>query len=179
MRASRRRTAATLVWMSLAAGACLAEARGGSSAREGGSASASPLRRGEPASAQATSSTEPAAQDKIGKEFHALRIAATSPPVRIDGRTDDEAWTRAEAISDFVQEDPDNMAPPTERMTIRVAYDDRYLYVAVEMFMRDPSLVRDGLGRRGSAPPSDKVQMCFDAAHDHLTAYCFEANASG
>ena len=64
-------------------------------------------------------------------------------------------WNRAEAIADFVQEDPDNMAPATERTTIRVAYDDRYLYVAVEMFMRDPSLMRDGLGRRGSAPPSD------------------------
>ncbi len=128
---------------------------------------------------QTTSSSEPAAQDKVGKELHALRIATTSPPIRIDGRMDDEVWNRAEAISDFIQEDPDNMAPATERMTIRVAYDDRYVYVAVEMFMRDPSLIRDGLGRRGSAPPSDKIQIGFDTVHDHTNAYCFEANASG
>src|SRR5712691_8329236 len=132
MRASAR-TAATLVWIWLTVGVCLA----------------------------GQSASEPAAQDKAGKEFHALRVGATAPPIRIDGCIDDEVWSRAEAISDFVQEDPDNMAPPTERMTIRIAYDDRYVYVAVEMFMRDPSQVRDGLGRRGSAPPSDKVQMCF------------------
>ncbi len=128
---------------------------------------------------QATSSSEPAAQDKIGKELHALRISATAPPIRIDGRLDDEVWSRAEAITDFVQEDPDNMAPPTERMAIRIAYDDRYLYVAVEMLMRDASLIRDGLGRRGSAPPSDNIIIGFDTAHDHTNAYCFNVNASG
>ena len=161
MQALCRWTAATLVWIGLASGACVAEARD--------------ARGGE----QTTSSSEPAAQDKAGKELHALRLSATDPPLRIDGRFDDEAWNRAESIADFVQEDPDNMAPATERMTIRVAYDDRYLYVAIEMFMRDPSLIRDGLGRRGSAPPSDRIQIGFDTAHDHLTAYCFEANASG
>ena len=175
MRAACRWTAATLVWIALAAGACLAEGAGERFSPEGQPASASSLRRGE----QTTGSSEPAAQDKVGKELHALRIETTAPPIRIDGRMDDEVWHRAEAISDFVQEDPDNMAAATERMTIRVAYDDRYVYVAVEMFMRDPSLMRDGLGRRGSAPPSDKIQIGFDTAHDHTNAYCFEANASG
>jgi hypothetical protein len=171
MRAACRWTAATLVWSALAAGACLAE---GAAARDQGLA-ARDAREGE----QTTSSSEPAAEDKVGKELHALRIGITSPPIRIDGRMDDDVWNRAEAISDFVQEDPDNMVPATERMTIRVAYDDRYVYVAVEMFMRDSSLIRDGLGRRGSAPPSDKIQIGFDTAHDHTNAYCFEANASG
>jgi len=157
-------------------GACLADL---SAVAQSAKAEARAAREGGREGGQITSSSEPAAQDKAGKEFHALRVGATSPPIRIDGRFDDEVWSRAEAISDFVQEDPDNMAPPTERMTIRIAYDDRYAYVAVEMFMRDPSLIRDGLGRRGSAPPSDNIQICFDTAHDHLTAYCFEANASG
>ena len=40
--------------------------------------------------------------------------------------------------------------------SIRVAYDDRYLYVGLEMSMRDLADLRDGLGRRGSAPPSDE-----------------------
>jgi hypothetical protein len=150
MRGACRRTAATLVWIAWAAGACLAEE---AAARDQGLA-ARDAREGE----QTTSSSEPAAEDKVGKELHALRIGTTSPPIRIDGRMDDEVWNRAAAISDFVQEDPDNMAPATEQMTIRVAYDDRYLYVAVEMLMRDPALIRDGLGRRGSAPPSDKTE---------------------
>src|SRR5882672_11017739 len=144
-------TAATLAWMWLMAAPCLA--------------------------GQVAAASEPAAQEKAGKELHALRITGTPP--RIDGRLDDEAWTKAAAISDLVQEDPDNMVAPTERTIVRVTYDDRYLYVAVEMFMKDPSRVRDGLGRRGSAPPTDGVIVMLDTSHDHLNAYIFEVNASG
>ena len=149
-------TAATLVWILTAGGAC-------------------------PVFAQTTTavgtSGEPAAQDKAGKELHALRLDASA--IRIDGRFDEEAWMRASAISDFVQQDPDNMMPPTETTTVQVVYDDRYLYVAAQMVMRDPSDLRDGLARRGSAPPSDRVYISFDTAHDHLNAYVFEVNASG
>ena len=149
-------TAATLVWILTAGGAC-------------------------PVFSQTTTaiatSGEPAAQDKAGKELHALRLGASS--MRIDGRMDEEAWTRAAAISDFVQEEPDNMMPPTETTRVRVAYDDRFLYVAVEMQMHDVGELRDGLGRRGSAPPSDRVTIGFDTSHDHQNAYVFEVNASG
>src|SRR5258705_8987669 len=149
-------TAATLAWILIAGGAC-------------------------PAFAQATTtisaSREPAAQEKNGKELHALRLRAS--PIRIDGRVDEEAWMRAGAIADFVQEEPDNMMPPTETTKVRVAYDDRYLYVAVEMLMHDIGELRDGLGRRGSAPPSDTVTIGFDTSHDHQNAYVFEVNASG
>lgn len=147
-------TAATLVWILLTGGACLSSAQ------------------------TISTESEPAAQDKVGKELHALRIEAASG-IRLDGRIDDEPWQRAQVISDLQQDDPDNMQAPTEQTTVRVAYDDRYVYVAMEMFMRNPSDVRDGLARRGSAPPSDKVYLCFDAAHDHQNAYVFEVNASG
>src|SRR5882762_2632139 len=92
-------TAVTLVWTLITAGAC-------------------------PASAQtATGSTrdEPAVQDKAGKELHALRLGASS--IRVDGRVDEEVWMRAAAVADFVQEEPDNMMPPTETTTVRVLYD--------------------------------------------------------
>src|SRR5882762_10505671 len=97
--------AATLAWILIAGGAC-------------------------PAFAQATTtisaSREPAAQEKTGKELHALRLGAS--PIRIDGRVGE---------------------------------------------------LRDGLGRRGSAPPSDRVTIGFDTSHDHQNAYVFEVNASG
>src|SRR6266576_2677639 len=51
--------------------------------------------------------------------------------------------------------------------------------MTIAMFMRNPSDVSEGLARRGSAPPSDKVYLGFDTAHDHQNAYVFEVNASG
>jgi hypothetical protein len=147
-------TAATLVWILLTGAAC-------------------------PSSGQTVSTeSEPAAEDKVGKEIHALRVGADSS-IRLDGRIDDEPWQRTPVISDLQQDDPDNMAAPTEATTVRVAYDDRYVYVAMEMFMHDPSGVRAGLARRGNAPPSDEAYVAFDTAHDHQNAYVFQVNASG
>jgi hypothetical protein len=150
-------TAATLVWMLVVGGACPCAAQTVSPASGG----------------------EPAAADKAGKELHALRVSTNAASFRVDGRVDEEAWMHAQVISDLTQEDPDNMMPPTETTTVRIAYDDRYLYVAMQMLMHDASELRDGLGRRGSAPPSDRVFIAFDTAHDHQNAYVFEVNASG
>src|ERR1051325_91884 len=102
-------------------------------------------------------SNEPAADDKAGKEIHALRINGRFDSIRVDGRLDDEAWMQAQAIDDLVQEDPDNMKAPTERTTVRVAYDDRFIYVGMEMLMQDASQVPDRLARRRSAPPGGQI----------------------
>src|SRR3954471_2328169 len=85
-----------------------------------------------PLHAQVTSAstpTEPGFADKEGKQLHAFHLTAAAP--HIDGRLDDEVWTLAEAIDGFTQIDPDNMAPATQRTTVQVAYDSRYVYVAV------------------------------------------------
>src|SRR5437773_6839064 len=71
----------------------------------------------------------PAAPEHAGKQLHAFRIVG-SPP-RIDGQLNDEVWQAAPTIDDFVQGEPDNMRPPTEHTVVQVAFDDRYLYVAV------------------------------------------------
>jgi Domain of unknown function (DUF5916) len=120
---------------------------------------------------------EPAVAEKDGKDLHAYRIRGQAP--RIDGRLDDEVWSLAQAIDDLVQNDPDNMKPPSERTVVQVAYDDRYFYVAARCFMRDASRITTGLGRRDNMPPSDLIRMTFDPRHDHLTAFTFDSNPSG
>ncbi len=120
---------------------------------------------------------EPQVAEKAGKELNAHYVGETPP--RIDGRLDDEIWLAAQGIDDLVQNDPDNMTPPTERTVIKVAYDDRSIYVAVVNHMRDVSQVTTALGRRDTNPRSDMIRISFDPRHDHLTAYTFESNPSG
>ena len=120
---------------------------------------------------------EPAVPEKEGKELVAHYVGDTPP--RIDGDLDDEIWQRAQAIDDMVQNDPDNMQPPTERTIVKVAYDDRTVYVAVMNFMRDRSRITTALGRRDTNPRSDSIKITFDPRHDHLTAYTFDANPAG
>ena len=120
---------------------------------------------------------EPDVPEKAGKEVVAHYVGETPP--RIDGDLDDEIWQKAQAIDDMVQNDPNNMQPPTERTLVKLAYDDRAVYVAVMNYMRDPVRITRALGRRDTNPRSDSIKITFDPRHDHLTAYTFDANPSG
>lgn len=117
------------------------------------------------------------AQEVQGKELRAYRISGDVP--RLDGRIEEEVWLAADAIDDFTQQEPDNMAAPRERTVIQVAYDDRYLYVAARCYTQDVASISAGLGRRGSIPASDKIGIGLDPRHDHLTGYYFIVNPSG
>ena len=120
---------------------------------------------------------EPATAAKIGKTLHALRITGTPP--RIDGTLDDEIWTRAQSAGDYLQWDPDNGEPATERTELQVAYDSRYVYVAIRCYDRAPDAIARGLARRDDQPPTDTVSVKFDPRHDHQTGYLFQTNPSG
>src|SRR6185503_3622935 len=73
---------------------------------------------------------EPVVPAKAGKILHAFRVTASTTP-KIDGTLDDEVWGRAQSVGDYVQWDPDNGQPASERTLLQVAYDDQFLYVAI------------------------------------------------
>jgi len=129
-----------------------------------------------PAFAQ-ESANEPNRAHKQGKVIRALRITGTPPT--IDGRLSDEAWRVAEAGTDLTQRDPDNGQPMTDQTRVQVAFDDRFLYVAVSALDSNPPDISAGLGRRDETPPTDSITLGFDARHDHQTAYNFSTNPSG
>ena len=102
---------------------------------------------------------EPDVPEKAGKELVAHYVGDTPP--RIDGDINDEIWQQAQAIDDMVQNDPDNMQPPTERTLVKVAYDDRSVYVAVMNYMTGP-----GAHYQRARPPRHLPAQRFD--QDHL-----------
>ena len=136
-----------------------------------------PLAGGRALAQGSVATQEPLVPEKAGKELHAFRIRGAPP--RIDGRLDDEVWQHAPALDDLVQEDPDNLEPPTERTVVQIAYDDRYLYISARCYTADATKIRTGLGRRDNFPQSDVIAFGFDPRHDHLTGYIFRVNASG
>jgi Domain of unknown function (DUF5916) len=133
----------------------------------------------EQAAAVTAGQGEPAADGKVGKVLRALRVD-TAPP-RIDGQLDDEAWQRAESADGFIQWEPNNMAPLSERTVAQVAYDHRYVYVAVRCYDGEPDGVKGPLSRRDEArgTPTDLIAVGFDPRHDHLTGYVFMTNPAG
>ncbi|HSL24206.1 MAG TPA: DUF5916 domain-containing protein [Vicinamibacterales bacterium] len=99
--------------------------------------------------------------------------------LKLDGELNDDAWTRANAINDFLQREPKEGAPATFRTDARVAYDAEALYVAVQAYDPEPEKIVGILTRRDSHSPSDWLRVIVDSYHDRRTAYEFAVNPAG
>jgi hypothetical protein len=99
--------------------------------------------------------------------------------VHLDGELNEAAWTRAEAITGFVQRDPNEGAPPTFTTEARVLYDDAAIYIAVKAFDPDPEQIKAFLTRRDVSTSSDWIRVLIDSYHDKRTAYSFSVNPVG
>jgi Domain of unknown function (DUF5916) len=108
-------------------------------------------------------------------------IVAVRTPLspRIDGRLEDEAWTRAPVFDAFVQSSPEEGRAPSERTELRVLYDDRSVYVGVQAFDRQPEKIVRLLGQRDNPPESDQITVVIDSTLDHRTGYAFTVNSAG
>src|SRR5438132_7151834 len=54
--------------------------------------------------------------------------------IAIDGRLSEDAWTRAQAATDFRQQDPLTGNPATEPTEVRVVYDAKRIVIGVRCF---------------------------------------------
>src|SRR5687768_3328741 len=110
------------------------------------------------------------------KQATATRVSNGS--IRVDGRLDDEVWQKAAPITDFVQKEPVEGAPPTDAMDVRIAYDDDVLYVGARMFSTD-GLIQAPLGRRDNVDQAEHILVSFDTFLDRRTAVVFGVTAAG
>jgi len=121
------------------------------------------------------------AQTPVPGSANRKQAAATRVPngsVRVDGRLDDEAWQKTAPITDFTQKEPVENAEPTDRMEVRLLYDDDVLYVGARMFSQD-GRIQAPLGRRDSTDQAEHILVSFDTFLDRRTAVVFGVTASG
>jgi hypothetical protein len=112
------------------------------------------------------------------KTATAVRIAPGS--IRVDGLLDDEAWKSAVPITDFIQKEPVEGAPPEEPTEVRIAYDDEALFIGARMHDRGPVRIQSQVGRRDEdAEQADHLLVALDTFLDRRTAYVFGVHASG
>ncbi|MEW5981396.1 MAG: DUF5916 domain-containing protein [Acidobacteriota bacterium] len=129
----------------------------------------------------AAAPVEPVRPADDGPHGPVAEVEAIRSPSRIaiDGRLTDEAWLLAPVTTAFLQRDPDEGRPATERTELRVAYDDGALYVALRLFDTDPSGIVRRMSRRDDhRPDADTVTVYLDPRMDHLTGASFEVTAA-
>ena len=85
-----------------------------------------------------------------------MRVEAGA--IQLDGRLHEDVWRRVPAVTDFVQKNPVEGVDPTEKMEVRIAYDDAAVYVGensaaklAESLARllDDPVARERMGRLG------------------------------
>jgi uncharacterized protein DUF5916 len=114
-------------------------------------------------------------QDNGRKQARAVRIGAGA--VNVDGQLDDPAWRSAPPVTDFVQREPTEGAPPTDRMEVRFVYDDDALYVGARMSSNAP--IQAPMGRRDNGDQAEHLLVSLDTYLDRRTASTFGTTATG
>ena len=108
------------------------------------------------------------------------RALTATGPLRLDGRVDDAAWSRADSISDFTQTDPEQGAPGSERTVVRFLRTAAGLWVGIIAYDREPALIRRAqLRRDASFDTDDHVRLILSPQRDQRTAVLFTVNANG
>ena len=118
------------------------------------------------------------AQDS-SKKLRAAAVRVESAP-KIDGVLDDPAWEKAIPISDFVQHEPQEGEPASEKTEVLIVYDTDDLYVGVKCHDTEPSKILVTESERDSdLVDTDSFWMVFDTFRDHQNGFVFGTNPSG
>jgi len=109
--------------------------------------------------------------------LQAVRVQEEVPV--IDGFLDDGAWENAPVAGGFVQLEPEEGQPATERSEVRVLYGPDALYVAFQAWDSRPDSIAAQLTRRDEGSYSDAVHVLVDSYFDRRTAFHFGVNPVG
>jgi len=121
----------------------------------------------------------------LGKDVQAQQVPAasasaiTNAPV-IDGRLDDDSWAEAQILTGFIQREPSEGQPISERTEVRISYDGEALYIGAWLFDSDPtSLVFGQTLRDASLNESDAFVLVLDTYLDRQNGFVFGTTPAG
>ena len=118
------------------------------------------------------------AQDQ--RDRPSVKAVAASSDITLDGRFDEAAWLAATPATDFVQYDPSNGSPATQRTEVRFVYAADALYIAARMYDTEGARgVMTQLARRDGQSDGDNILFVLDTYHDHSGRALLQINPSG
>ncbi|MBO6793979.1 MAG: carbohydrate binding family 9 domain-containing protein [Balneolaceae bacterium] len=99
---------------------------------------------------------------------------------RFDGQLNESFWQSIPAATGFRQQAPIEGDPATEKTEVRIAYDDKNLYIGVILFDTEPDQIKAFQKRRDQRITADeRFVWIFDTFNDQRNAYFMEINPNG
>jgi hypothetical protein len=116
---------------------------------------------------------------KINEKFQ-MRIQKTTSKVVIDGVLNEQSWFDAAAVSDFVMCNPFDSLCAQVRTDVKMSYDDKYIYISAECFLKEPgAFVVESMKRDFAFGVNDNFLVFIDTFEDKTTGFAFGGNAAG
>ncbi len=125
----------------------------------------------------------PAAESPLAGPRPELVIPRVDRPPTLEDflemRPNREVDGRLAKVTNFIQREPSDGEPATQRTEVYLGYDDKNLYIIFLAFDSEPGKVRARLARRESVFSDDIVEVMLDTFADRRRAFAFVANPLG
>jgi hypothetical protein len=110
-----------------------------------------------------------------------VRAVRLDRPLVVDGRLDDEIYGQVEAIGDFIQQEPHEGQPATEKTEAWVFFDAKAVYVAARCWDSEPERRVANEMRRDhfNLFQNDHFGVIFDTFRDRRNGFLFYVNPLG
>jgi Domain of unknown function (DUF5916)/Carbohydrate family 9 binding domain-like len=113
-----------------------------------------------------------------GVTVRAVRIAE---PIHVDGMLDEAIYTAVPSISDFIQQEPHEGAPATEKTEAWIFFDSQNLYIAARCWDSQPEReIANEMRRDGQQIlQNENFTVIFDTFYDRRNGFMFQTNSLG
>jgi len=110
-----------------------------------------------------------------------VRATRLTEPLVLDGKLDDPVYSRVKSVSDFIQQEPDEGAPETEKTEGWIFFDDRNLYVSMRFWDSQPERMMANEMRRDhpNIRQDENFSLVLDTDYDRRNGYYFATNPLG
>ena len=111
-----------------------------------------------------------------------VRATQLSEPLVIDGRLDEPVYASVQSFGDFIQQEPHEGQPPTDKTDGWVFYDNKNVYISLRVWYSHPETIIANEMRRDAGPvwsTNDSINVVLDTFHDHRSGYYLNTNALG
>ncbi len=133
-----------------------------------------------PAAAQEPPAS-PEAVTRDAQGHATLRTTRLTAPLTFDGRLDDPIYSSVPAASGFVQQEPAEGAPASDKTELWVFFDDQNIYVGARLWETHPERRVTSDMRRDASNlyNNDHIGVLFDTFDDRRNGFGFSSNAQG
>ena len=122
---------------------------------------------------------EVVARDKLGRAT--IRATRIDQPIGLDGLLDDAPYATVRAVTDFIQQEPDEGVVASERTEVWLFFDDRAIYISARCWDSQPERMVANEMRRDSFNlfGNEQFSVILDTFYDRRNGFNFLTNPLG